>query len=401
MLEVLLNEDKWEKFYEYKTSLIKETSFNKKLRTFIDNRRYIELYELIVNKSLSIPNRSEISKVGTTKKRVIYKYKFDENIMLKFLTWYLLRKYDYCFSDNLYSFRPNINAKTAINRIKKLHINHKYFYKTDIHDYFNSIPTDRLIVMLNDVLKEEDNDIKEFFKYVLKQPLIYNVENKEYGVEQKGIMAGTPFAAFLANVYLSDLDKYFSDNGIIYARYSDDIIVFADTAEDRDNYANFIRNFMISKGLEINPKKDVLGNPETDCVFLGFKIDSENVIDIAPVTVDKLKAKMRRKYRALDRWGNRNKVDREVLAKKFIEIFNHKLFDRPDETELSWSYWYFSVITTDKSLKIIDNYAQDCIRYLAYGHHTKGRFKIRYEQIKEWGYRCLVTEWHKWKNKNQ
>ena len=253
--------------------------------------------------------------------------------------------------------------------------------------------------MLNDVLKEEDNDIKEFFKYVLKQPLIYNVENKEYGVEQKGIMAGTPFAAFLANVYLSDLDKYFSDNGIIYARYSDDIIVFADTAEDRDNYANFIRNFMVSKGLEINPKKDVLGNPETDCVFLGFKIDSENVIDIAPVTVDKLKAKMRRKYKALDRWGNRNKVDREVLAKKFIEIFNHKLFDRPDETELSWSYWFFSVITTDKSLKIVDNYAQDCIRYLAYGHHTKGRFKIRYEQIKEWGYRCLVTEWHKWKNK--
>lgn len=95
MLQVLLNEDKWEQFYEYKTSLIKETSFNKKLRTFIDNRRYIELYELIVNKSLSIPNRSEISKVGTTKKRVIYKYKFDENIMLKFLTWYLLRKYDY------------------------------------------------------------------------------------------------------------------------------------------------------------------------------------------------------------------------------------------------------------------------------------------------------------------
>ena len=126
MLQVLLNEGEWEKFYEYKTSLIKETSFNKKLRAFIDNRQYIELYELIVNKSLSIPNRSEISKVGTTKKRVIYKYKFDENIMLKFLTWYLLRKYNYYFSDNLYSFRPHINAKTAINRIKKLHINHKY-----------------------------------------------------------------------------------------------------------------------------------------------------------------------------------------------------------------------------------------------------------------------------------
>lgn len=45
---------------------------------------------------------------------------------------------------------------------------------------------------------------------------------------KKGAMAGVPFSGFCANLYLRKLDRAFA--GRLYARYSDDIIVFADTA---------------------------------------------------------------------------------------------------------------------------------------------------------------------------
>ena len=41
-------------------------------------------------------------------------------------------------------------------------------------------------------------------------------------------MAGTPISTFLANLHLAHMDHYFADAGILYARYSDDIILFDD-----------------------------------------------------------------------------------------------------------------------------------------------------------------------------
>ena len=50
--------------------------------------------------------------------------------------------------------------------------------------------------------------------------------------EPKGIMAGVPVSAFLANFYLRELDEYFYERHIPYIRYSDDILVFA--KDDRE-----------------------------------------------------------------------------------------------------------------------------------------------------------------------
>lgn len=45
-------------------------------------------------------------------------------------------------------------------------------------------------------------------------------------------MAGTPMSPFLANVYLTEMDKYFEERDVLYFRYSDDIILFADSMEE-------------------------------------------------------------------------------------------------------------------------------------------------------------------------
>ena len=103
---------------------------------------------------------------------------------------------------------------------------------------------------------------------------------------------------------------------------------------------------------------------------------------------------MRRKTRALQRWRQRNELSGEKAALAFIRIFNSKLFECADNSSLTWNKWFFSVINTDESLRIIDNYAQDCVRFLISGKRTKSRFNVRYEEIRGLGLRSLVHEYY-------
>jgi hypothetical protein len=117
--------------------------------------------------------------------------------------------------------------------------------------------------------------------------------------------------------------------------------------------------------------------------------------------VEKLKAKMRRKARALVRWQARKELDGVQAAKAFVRVFNRKLFENDAEHELTWVRWYFPLINTADSLKIIDAYSQQCIRFLATGRHTKAAYNFRYADMKALGYRSLVHEYYKKDDKSQ
>ena len=167
----------------------------------------------------------------------------------------------------------------------------------------------------------------------------------------------------------------------------------ADSAEETEAHARYIRSFLEEMHLTVNPKKESFSTPEDGWVFLGFSYN-KGVVDIAPATLKKLKQKMRRKARALSRWQKRKGAGGESAATAFIKIFNRKLLESPEDNELSWSFWFFSVINTDRTLREIDRYAQDCIRFLISGSRTKSRFNIRYEDLKVLGYRNLVHEYY-------
>ena len=146
----------------------------------------------------------------------------------------------------------------------------------------------------------------------------------------------------------------------------------------------------------IPPEKESFFQPGDPWVFLGFIVDGKTV-DIAPATVRKLKQKMRRKTRALARWKKRNDQSKERAAKAFIRLFNRKLLENARDNELTWSHWFFSMINTTRSLKEIDHYAQDCIRYLMSDTHTKARYRVTYNEIKRLGYQNLVHAYYQFK----
>lgn len=392
LLDLLSVREEWERYYAYKASLGGPSGRLEELRAFIDKEEYLPVCAgIMAGEPFPLPRKAAISKRSTQKKRTVYVYPRAHTMVLKLLTYLLLRRYDHLFPENLHSFRPGHSAQQAFRALSgRPGISALWSYKTDVSNYFNSIDIDAFYPLLARTLSD-DPALLGFLGGLLREPRV--LDGGERITEQKGIMAGTPQACFYANLYLRDLDLKFAGTDIPYARYSDDIILFAPSRGETEELAREVRAHLAGKGLKVNPDKEVLAPPQEGFVFLGYRY-REGEVDIAPASVRKIMGKMRRKTRALERWRKRNSLEGRHAATAFIRVFNRKLLENAGERDLTWSRWYFPMITTDESLRRIDHYAQDCIRYLLTGKRTKGRFDARYADIRALGYRSLVHEYY-------
>lgn len=386
----------WEEFLAYR---LLKGRFNwhefDKADTFVEKKLYIPVTtRILCGKSLSVPTKKLVNKSGTGKKRVVYCYPEDEMLLLKIIT-HLLYRYDDMFAPNCYAFRKGIKAHNAIFDINNAIRGKKMWaYKTDIHNYFNSINVSKLIPMLSEMFAD-DPELYDFFEKMLNDNRA--IMDGEIVEDNNGVMAGTPTASFLADVYLKDVDWYFHNLGIIYARYSDDIILFAPDKDTLEDYKNTLLKFLNDYDLEINTDKEKIYSPDEAYEFLGFKCHN-NSIDISTATKVKIKGKIKRKARALMRWSTMKQVSTQTAMKCFIRSMNQKFFDSDDPETLNWSRWFFPVINQTNGLKDIDHYFQQNIRFLTTGKHSKANFRTDYSELKNLGYRSLVNEYYKTKD---
>ena len=392
MLEVLSNEARWRAFLSYLQADEHAEAWRvKDLMKFIERGEYVPVASSILSGGpLPLPSVHTLSKMGTNKKRTVFTFPRDVNWAMKLLA-FEMRAFDGLFPPSLHSFRPGHTARDALLRLTRTPgIRNMHAYKTDIHDYFNSVDVNQLLPMLREAFPG-DGALVAFFEDMLTNP---NALCEGTPVPmQKGVMAGTPLSPFLANLYLTDVDRQFEAAGLPYARYSDDIILFAPDEETLRRQVQSLRDLLAQKGLTVNPRKEAFAAPGEAWTFLGFSCRN-GVLDVAPASVEKLKGKMHRKARALLRWAARHSLEGDKAARAFIRRMNQKLYENPDHNDICWARWYFPVIGTDASLRLIDRYMQDCIRYIACGHHGKKRFGLRYETMKDWGYRPLVHEFY-------
>lgn len=392
--ETLFERDSWEEFYTFcLTNEHTRRSELTKLRQFIDCGGFLPWAEKIRDgEAFPYPERAVLNKKGTAKKRVVFMFPDEAGIILKYFA-FRLHAFDGIFADNLYSFRVNRGVKRAVSDILSVPgLDTKYVYKLDIHDYFNSVDPEKIIPMLEKTLGEEQKGFVAFATAFLRNP--YVTEGGKVLTEpNKGIMAGNPLSAFMANLFLSDMDWYFAKRGIPYARYSDDIIVFADSEEELTGYREEILRRLSERALTVNPKKVFHACPGETWDFLGITY-RDGAVDVARASVEKLKGKMRRKAKALYRWKQKKGATDEQAIRAFLRHFNKKLYHNPDHSELTWARWFFPVITTDESLKELDAYLIANARYLVTGKHGKSNYNLRYETIRSYGFKSLVHAYY-------
>ena len=395
ILEDLGRKIKWDEFYEDRISSgALSAGQAEQLRAYIDGEDYAPIAAGILDGSydFSVPLLTRISKGGSNKKRIVYRFPDVELWVLKHIA-YLLHKYDDGFSDACYSFRRGRNAKTAVRDVLSVAgINGKYCLKADIRDYFNSIPRERLCAKLAGFIGDDDVLVR-FLTKLLGTDTAKDPETGRIIRGNRGAMAGTPLAPFLANLYLAELDDYFTENASVYLRYADDILIFADDRSQAEEIKEELFRHVRAEGLGINEDKTAVIEPGKTWEFLGFKYD-RGTVDISDNTKRKIKAKIKRKAHALYRWRLRKGTTFEQTAFVMIRTFNSKFYDIKETGDFSWSRWFFPVITTDRGLKEIDHYLVRYIRYLYKGRHYKGNYRVSYDLIKELGFRPLVAGYY-------
>ncbi len=385
----------WQEFLQYKVEKGHlSVAERKEYENYIEKETYIPLLEEIKNAEFCppVPIKKEINKEGASRKRVVYSYPADFNILLKMAS-FLLYRYNGLFADNCYAFRRDYGARDAIRRIRRTKgISGKYCLKADIRNYFNSMDVELLLKKL-DFLRKEDGRLFELFEKLLTADLC-SVDGKLV-TEQRGGMAGIPVSPFFANVYLMEMDWYFAGKDILYFRYSDDILIFADTREALRRFQEVLYGWIERSHLLLNPAKVTISSPGEGWEFLGF-FYRDGEVDLSENTKRKIKGKIKRKAHALRRWQAKKGLSGEKAAKGFIRAMNRKFFCGEGSGDFSWCRWFFPNITTDTGLREIDAYMQQYIRYCVTGRHYKGNYRIRYQQMKDWGYRNLVHEYYRW-----
>jgi hypothetical protein len=190
------------------------------------------------------------------------------------------------------------------------------------------------------------------------------------------------------------MDEYFVSRGVIYARYSDDVIIFAETEELLLEHKRVLYEFMEKYGLCVNTKKEHTSAPGQPWEYLGVEYH-RGKIDLSPSTIRKLKGKIRRKARALRRWMLRKGATDEQTVRVMLRVFNRKFFESGTPHELTWSRWFFPLVTTADGFRKVDAHLQQYTRYIAAGRHGKRNYKTTYAKLKKLGYRSLVNEYYK------
>ncbi|MBQ4253265.1 MAG: group II intron reverse transcriptase domain-containing protein [Erysipelotrichaceae bacterium] len=395
ILKELLKDEVWKDFRDYRK---KRNQLGKdelrKLDDFIAEKRYLETADKL---EFGYPVKMMISKMGSTKKRTVYSYGEDEMWVLKLLT-HLLYKYDDRIAENCYSFRRNKMAKTAIDDVmKNSDLDNRYVLKADIHDYFNSIDVDLLESKLREVI-DDDSQLLDFLLKLLRQDKCY-WENQLIE-EKRGAMAGVPLASFYANIYLMDMDRFFIQQGIPYFRYSDDILILADSESQQDYCYEKLREFISERKLELNPEKLQFYSPHEKWSFLGFSY-YQGKIDLADSTVRKMKDRIRRKAHKIYRFGKRKGRTYEAMARSMIRSLDYRLYDLSGQNDFTWTRFYFPVLSSTEGLHEIDRYMLEYLRYLKTGRFNKSNYQTQYSQLKALGYTPLVAEFYNWKRENR
>jgi hypothetical protein len=109
-----------------------------------------------------------------------------------------------------------------------------------------------------------------------------------------------------------------------------------------------------------------------------------------------MKGKISRAARKLYRWKIRKAASTERAARALIRKFQFKFYGSGrEDDELTWSRWYFPLISDAEDLREIDAYMQEMIRYLDSGRHTKKNHKsLPYDELRRMGYVPLAAAFY-------
>jgi group II intron reverse transcriptase/maturase len=213
-----------------------------------------------------------------------------DRILQQAIQQVLTTKFDSGFSLSSYGYRPYRSAEQAITAAQSYVQQGKtWVVDIDISAFFDEINHDILMHLISQTVT--DKRVLGLIRTYLKTGVMINgkMERRDQGVPQ-----GSPLSPLLANIYLDKLDKELEQRELSFCRYADDIVIFVSSERSATRVLESLTRWLEKHlKLNVNPTKSGTGRP-WDSQFLGFRINEDREITIAPKAIDKYKAKVRK-----------------------------------------------------------------------------------------------------------
>lgn len=390
MKSLLKNKLFWEELLnEYKERHPFNQTRYKKYKLIVEDENFENTIDNFLSKTytFSFPKKVEVNKISTQKKRIVYIFNNYDDLFIRAINKYLTKNYSYLVSDACHSFQKGKGAKSAFKAIfSDKMFDKKDIIKLDIKNFYNSINIDDFFTKLPDEIRSNDL-IFHYLEKILKNDKV--LWNNKVVCDKKGLMAGISIAPFLTNLYLRDIDYYFVNQSVTYARYSDDIIIF-DYSDKISQHLNYVKYKFDSINLQLNSDKTSIIKAGEKWNFLGFSYH-KGIIDISENTAKKLKQRVKRLGRRYYRLYEKGKYSEKKILRMFISKLNRKLYGKSGEVaDLCWSRWFFPLINSSKTLIELDHYIQNKLRFSVCGRYSKINYKkVSYKMFQLLDYKPL------------
>jgi hypothetical protein len=333
---------------------------------------------------LQPPVRRAINRSGGRRK-VLFLFRPADEFLMRALNSVLQPMAAGLHSRLCHSFQPGRGVRTAYNQVMgSAGVEGACCLRLDIRDYFNSVPPARMLEALPAELRA-DPKLEGFLTHLLLDRRVL-VEGAVVEDDHKGVMAGTPLAPLLANLYLRSLDQEFEGASVGYVRYADDFLV---TGAEADVLAarQTMEARLADLGLGLNLDKTRVVPAGQAWEFLGLQYHGGR-LDLATHTV----RKMHRRVRRLARKAR----SREDPAGYFVGSLNRRIYGiGGDPADFTWATWFFPLLSGDTSLRGLDAVVQEQARFAITGRHEHGnRGAVPYAALRAAGYLPMVSAYH-------
>lgn len=174
---------------------------------------------------------------------------------------------DHTFHDRSFGFRRGRGCHDALRVVEeKLEAGYVYVVDADLKGYFDTIPKDRLLDMVQE--KISDRRVLSLIKSYLDQSIM---EELRTWTPEAGVPQGAVLSPVLANLYLNPLDHQMAEAGFEMVRYADDFVILCRSLEDAESALAMVRTWVESAGLTLHPDKtQIVDSREKSFSFLGY-----------------------------------------------------------------------------------------------------------------------------------
>lgn len=174
---------------------------------------------------------------------------------------------DATFHDRSFGFRHGRGCHQALRCVEELlNSGHVYVVDADLKGYFDTIPKDRLLEIVQE--KISDRRLLGLVKMYLDQQIM---EELRTWTPEAGVPQGAVLSPVLANAYLNPLDHRMAGLGYPMARYADDFVILCRTQAEAEAALAEVRQWVESSGLTLHPEKThIVDSREKSFSFLGY-----------------------------------------------------------------------------------------------------------------------------------